>query len=267
MGLSELLLLPLDQVLRMLEPLPERPKDVHLLRVSIRRLRARLSAFRALVGTSRRETLDDGLAWLSDQLAPVREWDVILADLPERASSRGGNGEDLQEAVAEKRRKALRYLHKSLTGKRALHLRRDLIGLRRLLSDGEPRDAGSEQELLARSREAIARRLRKFKERYVEASQAPEADALHRLRLEAKKLRYTLEMLQQACPEAAVEKPLETLVGLQDRLGAEQDAVVERQRLARLSKSFKMPHRKTPVVPPADTSGIRGACRRAMRQI
>jgi triphosphatase len=251
--LAQLLLPPVDHVLRLLESLPERPKDVHALRVSIRRLRARLSAFRALVGATRREALDDGLRWLSDQLAPVREWDVILADLP---------GEKLQKAATRKRRKALKSLHKSLGSKRARHVRRDLVGLRDLFSDGPPPEATDEHALLARSREAVERRLRKFKARYEQAADDQNADALHRLRLEAKKLRYTLEMLHQACPEAPVEKPLETLVGLQDVLGAEQDAVIERQRLGRLSKSLKMPRRKVVSAP-----GIDGACRRAMRQV
>jgi CHAD domain-containing protein len=141
------------------------------------------------------------------------------------------------------------------------------VALRRVLSHHERRTATNRQALLARSREAVARRLRKFRARYQEASKAHDADALHRLRLEAKKLRYTLEVLQQACPDAPVARPLETLVGLQDRLGAEQDAVVGRERLGRLSKSFKMPRRKVAAAPPADAHDIDGACRRAMRQI
>jgi CHAD domain-containing protein len=266
-GVPELLLLPIDQVLRLCEPPPERAKDVHALRVSIRRLRARISAFRSLVGSARRKSLDDGLAWLSDQLSPVREWDVIIADLPERPSKRRRQ-EDLRKAAVQKRDKALQSLHEALDDKKGRRLKRGLLALRRALSRDEPPAANDERELRARSREAVARRLRKFRERYREVSEEQrDADALHRLRLETKKLRYTLEVLQQACPGAAVERPLETLVGLQDRLGAEQDAVVERHRLERLSKSIRMPRRKAVAAPPVDAQAIDGACRRAMRQI
>lgn len=264
-----------DDVLRLLDPAPERPKDIHALRVGIRRLRVGLDIFRKSVGKPRRSRIDAELAWVMGKLGPVREWDVLAADLEDAPSTARHERTRalLRVAMAERRKKSLHELQDALAGDRALRLRRALVGVRRLVTDADlPEGAEADRERVRRrSRAALEKRVRKFGE-HMEAANGGDAEALHDLRLQAKKLRYTIELVKRACPDVRVERPLETLVDLQDRLGAEQDAVVERERLAALSRSIgtpplKMPRRRTRAAPPTDPHVIAGACQKALRQL
>jgi CHAD domain-containing protein len=63
-----------------------------------------------------------------------------------------------------------------------------------------------------------------------------EAEALHRLRLRAKKLRYAAEFFRDLFPRSGARGYLAALAGVQDQLGALNDSVTLRALLARLGR-------------------------------
>jgi CHAD domain-containing protein len=67
----------------------------------------------------------------------------------------------------------------------------------------------------------------------ISESSAPED--LHRVRIDAKKLRYLLELLQPFYPEIALDPGIARLRKLQDCLGRFHDAWVEQQALRSLA--------------------------------
>ena len=62
------------------------------------------------------------------------------------------------------------------------------------------------------------------------------AEALHRVRIDGKKLRYLLEMFRSVYPDAELGPLIACLKKLQDCLGALNDASVEQEALRRLAQ-------------------------------
>ncbi len=57
------------------------PEGVHQLRIAIRRFRSALGLFKRLLRPEPHARLRDELAWLAQELAPARAWDVFLTEL------------------------------------------------------------------------------------------------------------------------------------------------------------------------------------------
>jgi CHAD domain-containing protein len=87
-----------------------------------------------------------------------------------------------------------------------------------------------------RSRNVLEKRARRVAKLAREVRAAPEPAAAHALRISAKKLRYTAELLEAAFPPDA-ERLLGALVPLQETLGELHDADVRIERLGRLARS------------------------------
>jgi CHAD domain-containing protein len=65
------------------------------------------------------------------------------------------------------------------------------------------------------------------------------AKSLHRLRIDAKKLRYTLEVLTPVVPKTLASNAYRRLQSLQTLLGEIQDGIVQRNMLRKLSRKSK----------------------------
>jgi CHAD domain-containing protein len=63
----------------------------------------------------------------------------------------------------------------------------------------------------------------------------PPAEALHRLRIDAKKLRYLLEFFASLYPDTIISNMVKELKRLQDILGGFNDMEVQQRRLAELA--------------------------------
>lgn len=217
------LLAPLvDQALLLFDPALALPAEVHDLRVAITRLRVGLAIFRDDVGRKSRKQLDADLHRLMRRLGPVRELDVLQADLDD---------ELLIDAVARRRRHALRRARHGLGGRHAADLRRRLYRLRRQLQRPAASWARPADRALVMS--TLDRRLARLHARALAASDG-DAYEVHRLRLQIKKLRYAVELFMPLFPRAATTPFLAALKRLQDHLGAAHDAVVEARQLAAL---------------------------------
>ena len=216
------------------------PEGVHQLRVALRRLRSVLKAFRGAARGTALERLDDELKALARRLGPARDWDVFLLGLAAEAAAALGEDRRLAGLVraAEAKRDAAYHA-----------LRRELDGpnFRRLVLDGvslllrrpwraEP-DAAEPDVLDAPLPEFAAplldkrwRKLRQGGDGIAERS----LEALHELRLEAKRLRYAAELFAPLWGGKAARRFLKRLSALQEALGTVNDAAVARGLLASL---------------------------------
>lgn len=182
--------------------------EVHDLRVACRRLRAGLWLFGDGVGRKRRRRLDRALSRLSQVLGAVRECDVLMAA--------EGLDADQRRDIRRQRRRALTRVHERLSQAPGRRLRRRLQHLRARLSQdpafAQPLRADLIEDALARRRHRLQQRL--------PTARCGDPDALHRLRIQVKKLRYCMELLQDALPASRRQcANLERLRRAQDRLG------------------------------------------------
>jgi CHAD domain-containing protein len=196
------------------------PEDLHRLRVAVRRARAALREARALLGEEQGRALRVELQWLGRQLGPARDLDVLVARLRVEVAELDGPdaipaGKIVGQLEAQ-RQAAQAELLETLESQRYAEL---LAALEQIV--GAPPVAASEVSL-----ENVARReFRKLERRLKALGVTPSNDALHRARIQAKRLRYAAELSAQLLGKdgrslvAAAKK-------FQDVVGAHQDAVV-----------------------------------------
>ncbi|MFN8983287.1 MAG: CHAD domain-containing protein [Alphaproteobacteria bacterium] len=217
-------------------------EGVHQLRVALRRLRSVLKVFRPITGCKQGRALDGVLRDMLGLLGPARDWDVFLAGI--------GAGMDallpedkrlkcLLRAAEAKRQAAYAALAEALDGPgwRAAVI----SGLAFLLEKPWRAGAGDERLGLLDSppQDFAALVLDKRWQRLLEAGAEIEtlpAEALHELRLDAKRLRYAAEVFAPVFPRKAARRFQRRLAALQEELGRSNDAAVARslaQSLAR----------------------------------
>lgn len=202
------------------------PTGVHQARVAIRRMRAKLRIFRDMLPPG--EATDGfaaGLRDLAAGLGPARDWDVFL----------GGIGRLLTDAAPGEPRlgQLLRRAAKArLTAYAALPPLLDGPGFRALIWQGVALAEALEAlpdgpELRDFAQDALARRHRRLRKAGREIEALP-PEALHELRLDAKKLRYAADLLAPLWPGQEARRYLRRLARLQDALGLANDASVAR---------------------------------------
>ena len=218
---------------RMLEREPELrdPDQVDSLRkyrVAMRRLRAAMRLFREAYPARRLKPLREGLGELAREVGAVRDLDVRIADLDgwaEAGIDTAAHVAPLRDAWVAQRREGAAALEHRLGTKRH---RRLLQGLAEHVTTTEPAAGavGAAGARTVRDRVASSAWLAYERLRAI----APDVDGapletLHAIRIEAKRLRYTLEFLG---PVMGVQRDwlLARLVALQDHLGRLNDAAL-----------------------------------------
>ncbi|HEY6423011.1 MAG TPA: CHAD domain-containing protein [Pseudonocardiaceae bacterium] len=210
----------------------EDPEELHQMRVAVRRMRAALKAARPLLERSWADGLRAELGWLGRALGPVRDADVLIERLRNRASAFQDNSreavETLIEALVSDREAARTVMLAVLDSDRYTALLRRLATS---VSEPLPTAAGSVfSPALVELVRAEYRRLCKAVRR---AGDDPPDEVLHALRIQGKRLRYTGELVGPAGGKP-VRKLVESTVALQDVLGEHQDACVAGHRVVQL---------------------------------
>ena len=213
------------------------PEPVHQMRVALRRLRAALKLFRRAAACPELDEVADALRRLGRLLGAARDWDVFLGGLggtvaaafaTERAIARL-----LREADA-RRRTHYAALASGLAGPefRCLGLRLAELAVARPWRTSEPGPIAADalRDLL---RHALRKRLRHVRELGTEIERQPDA-ALHGLRLQCKRLRYSAEFAAPLFRARASRRFLRRLASVQERLGRLNDGVVAATLMAQL---------------------------------
>ena len=214
------------------------PVAVHQFRVALRRLRAAFAAFAATMPAVERRRFSASLRRIARRSDAVRELDVFVTGMLPAMRRHIGDAEALAAvaSVAERARTIARARVRAMLrdpGFAATVLR--LEGW--LEGEGWRRAAGDAYDMPARghARDTLRRLHRKLL-RDGRAIGELDAEALHRLRLRAKKLRYAGEFFRDLFPASGARGYLTALAGVQDQLGALNDSVTLRALLARLGR-------------------------------
>lgn len=209
---------------------PQAPEDVHQARVATRRLRSDLATFSLLVDSSWIRNLRHELAWLGDALGSVRDADVLLDQL--RADARQLGEIDHQPAahllvtLEADRCRAQRTLGEVLDSPRYLALLDSLVDAANvpcLTPLAETPAARLAPELVEAAWSRLAGAIDGL-------GDAPSDEALHRVRIKAKRCRYAAEAVAPVVGKAAA-RLARRVAALQGVLGELHDAVVAERRL------------------------------------
>jgi CHAD domain-containing protein len=205
------------------------PVTVHDSRVAIRRLRSTARTFRPLLDGSRADQLRPELQWFGELLGAVRDAQVMEQRL---TAALAAESPDLvvgpvasrirSELAAEIARDTDQLIH-ALASNRYVAMLQSVSQLADSVHPYRPR----------RARRLVRKALRRADVRLDVACRAGPADRdplLHEARKAVKRARYAVEVLRpvEGRPARRLDRRLQ---GLQDLLGANQDAVVTRQWL------------------------------------
>jgi inorganic triphosphatase YgiF len=212
------------------------PEVIHQLRVGLRRLRSLITSFKKVVADARLPAIKAELKWLTAELDAARNLDVLLqgdyrAAVAERADAEGVKG--LGSRLRGARRMAYARAAASVESER---FRRLLVDLLIWIETGpwtaseaaaparERPIASFAAKELGKRRDKIAKRGKRLREL--------DPHARHKLRIEAKKLRYAADVFGALFGHARRAQAFVTaLKGVQDTLGELNDIVVG-ERLA-----------------------------------
>jgi triphosphatase len=218
------------------------PEGVHQIRVSVRRIRSAISAFKKMLPAADRRRISSELGWFVEILGAARNLDVFATDLlePARAAiSQDAGITDLAAAIDRARRATYERVEQAILSERhaAGMLRLSHWFEARAWREGYARRsallAAPIGELAPRLLDRRWRELRKLSKRFGRMT----ARERHKLRIAAKKLRYTIELLGSLFDHAQLQRFVKRLKRLQDDLGYANDVRVARGILPALSAS------------------------------
>jgi triphosphatase len=217
------------------------PEGIHQMRVGLRRLRAALSLFKELLQGSDFRKLKLELVWLTEQLGPARDYDVLVSKTlaPLRSSHRDEEEfAALENDLGNHRKAALAAAKAAVESERFRGL---LLDIALWLFDGEWRNNEDALETSLRkqpiepfAKQELARRMRKIAKR-VRKLTTMEPRRRHKLRIAVKKVRYARELFESVRPDGRGRRTSRTidraLKSLQSALGSLNDMTVH-SRLA-----------------------------------
>jgi triphosphatase len=197
------------------------PEPIHRLRVATRRIRAALRLLREIGPSTEMEDAADELGWLSGIIGAVRDLDVLEIMVQDRATRlEAGFARalaPLSDAIRRQRAAEHDRLVASLNSER-------YRGLLQRLSAIVPEPNGESVPLGAVAGRLVRGQIRAILRAGAGLDEASPPEALHRLRIRAKKLRYALEPLTGIGRKPA-RRMLKRLERLQDGVGVYNDSV------------------------------------------
>jgi triphosphatase len=209
-------------------------EGIHQGRIAIRRLRAAMTLFKPMVSDASFRQLTNELKWLGGLLGTARNLDVLLTGFRRHAAGSEGDSRvsEISPRAEARRLQARRAVVESLDSERGRALVVDLIAW---IENGRwlrqfARAAGQTISGFARSK--LTKRLSRLVKRGKNLADL-DAGARHKVRIEAKKLRYMAEFFAATRGVAKHPKQYHSLIAccekLQESLGAirDQDAMDE----------------------------------------
>ncbi|OGA45375.1 MAG: hypothetical protein A3G25_09245 [Betaproteobacteria bacterium RIFCSPLOWO2_12_FULL_63_13] len=215
------------------------PEFLHQLRVGFRRLRVALAmpddpAWREALEPVRAE-----MRWLFSVLGPVRNWDVFISEILPPLMQHFGDEEGLSALRARclrLRRRRLALARQAVSSPRYAAL---LLAVGALLYGSPPAEPPSDAPAQAFAREFIGRRARVLRKRGAGLATAGPQER-HRVRIAAKKLRYSAEFFAALHPSKRLKRYVDALAELQDVLGAINDAALGATMIAELGSGARL---------------------------
>lgn len=205
-------------------------EGVHQMRVTSRRLRAALAAFRSAVPKEASAHWSQELGWLTGQLGGARDLDVFIEEgLASMRNRLPLPGEDKVMAIAERyRAQSYETVRAMLDSDRYARFRHDFPDWAEKPTWGLAHLTVKQRKHLDMAITTYSRRLLDRLERQVMEAGCDvdqhNPEQMHRLRIECKKLRYAAEFFSPITP--GLDAFIGQMKGLQDLLGVLNDVSV-----------------------------------------
>jgi CHAD domain-containing protein len=207
------------------------------MRVGLRRLRAAMSLFSDVVSDGKLGRIKAELKWLTKALAPARDLDVFLAEMPRlpRRLARSG-GEGFHDELAGRQARAHERAERAVSSDRFHRL---VLDVAQWVEAGPWTKAGAAAAKQRRARgsadfaiDELSRRHKKIKKK-ARKVKTLDPRRRHKLRIAAKKLRYGVEFFAGLFASKPLRKRrkafLAVLRDLQSALGGLNDVAAREQ--------------------------------------
>ena len=236
-GLLETVLSNAEEVYR-----ARHPEALHDSRVAVRRTRSALTQIKGVYPPEAVAHFSREFKWFGSRTGPLRDLDVFLLIIPDYERALGTEGplhlDPLVRLLREKRRREVRRLR---SFHRSRRLERLLTQWEQFLAD--PGTWGPEGPLARHpiqtvSSDRVLARFGKIQRKTRKLTGPASAEALHRIRIDCKKLRYLLTFFQGLYPPEGVDPLMGELRILQDHLGRLNDLRVQCDTLAGLAQEL-----------------------------
>jgi triphosphatase len=222
---------------------------VHQMRIGLRRLRAAISLFPEILDDAQTDKIKKDLKWLSRELGPLRELDVFVTRVVtpvKRRHARRQGVPGLSSDFEQRRNAALKRAQDAL---RSARYRILALNVAAWLETGDwtkPQDdlvrGRGEVPIETLAATQLARRWKKIRKKGRSLTEL-DARRRHRLRIQAKKVRYAAEFFAGAFPGKKASKRrdafLAALKDMQDCLGDLNDIVVHGSLTSDIAKRGK----------------------------
>ena len=211
------------------------PEFLHDFRVALRRTRSILTQIKGVYPESVVAHYGEEFRWLGSVTGPTRDLDVYLLKIPAYRAALTENArselEPLVRFLEEEKEAEHGLLLEALASKRFTDL---MGGWQTFLVNPQPEDPElpkARRAIKAVASERIWRAFRKVLRKGRKARKGTSPQALHRLRIDCKKLRYLLTFFRGLYPAELLNPLLKELKRLQDHLGDFNDLQVQREAL------------------------------------
>ncbi|MEE4273246.1 MAG: CHAD domain-containing protein [Thermoanaerobaculales bacterium] len=213
---------------------------LHDLRVACRRTRSAITQLKGVLDPEAIAAFNAEFKWLGSATGELRDLDVYLLEMPVYRSmlpaSVVGDLDPLVSLIAAERTRAHRSVARAL---RSARFRRVVADWRACLGEiGPAPGEAATGPTASLAGDRITKAYRRILKKGSGLGENPPAAALHRLRIDAKKLRYLLEFFRSLYPKREIAARIKELKRLQDILGGFNDMEVQRNRLAGFAETL-----------------------------
>jgi CHAD domain-containing protein len=203
----------------------EDPEAVHQARVSTRRIRSTLRTFSELLDEEWTDRLRDDLKWLADLLGEVRDTDVLLERFEDHLAALPATdakaGHRLLAKLSDQRDQARRRLLGAMAQEKYAVLLDDLVAA----AAAPALLPGGDRPAVEVTPPLVTKPWKKLRKEVRQAGDDPPDEALHQIRIRAKRVRYAAEAVEPVFGKPAGDFA-DAMADIQDVLGDHNDAVV-----------------------------------------
>jgi triphosphatase len=219
----------------------EDPESIHQLRVALRRLRSALSMFKEILPDEFEDAQHEAKR-IASALSPAREWDVLRASIeqvPLLYKNCPKSCDALLAALQDCRNAAYKEARSLINGRDATVFVLKVQGLLARRAWDEAPSRNEQRQLTMAAKKFARRSLSKLSKRVLKRGKGfPDLSdgTLHELRISFKHLRYSAEFFGSLFDRPRnVKSYIERVAEIQELLGTQNDVIMARQFLDRLS--------------------------------
>ena len=210
-------------------------KFLHDLRVASRRTRSALVQIKGVLPQDSVNFFITEFKWLGTVTGPCRDLDVFLLEMCSHRQQLGeasSHLEPLQRMLERARQEACQQVRVGLRSRRFLRLVETWQVFLTTPSTAESSPPNADRPVAELAGRRILKAYRRIVKRGLKLDQDPPAEAMHRIRIDAKKLRYLLEFFASLYPKKEIDRLVKELEKFQDILGGFNDMQVHHAKLS-----------------------------------